>query len=300
MSKILRLDPSYDLWLTYSWSGNNHGVCGHTFEVIDYFTILKDHFTVGILLAEDIDWAMFEQCIRNKYDFTDAEILAIQQHTVFCNRPTLLTGKNILFVDGGVINTSRLALYFDHVIYFACGNREICHNTNPTVHVLQDDRVYAPVAVNGINYKKRILLDRLKRYTGTPDDRALVYATKNCREVADFGPLQQYHPEILAVVSPSEYNRRPPPGVTFIAPPVEDIFAKFSTFIYTPVPRKWDCSPRFIAECKYYDRPVIYHDIDYWEVDHGLYWRHHDIEHDFDSLFLRSTDDIIPILKDII
>ena len=40
MNKILRLDPNYDLWLSYTWSNNNHGICGHTYEIIDYYHIL--------------------------------------------------------------------------------------------------------------------------------------------------------------------------------------------------------------------------------------------------------------------
>ena len=85
-----------------------------------------------------------------------------------------------------------------------------------------------------------------------------------------------------------------------MVPPVDNLFDKFSTYIYTPVPRKWDCSPRFIAECKYYGKEVIYHNIDYWDVDLGLYWRKHDIDNEFDSLFLRDADEIIPILQGLI
>jgi hypothetical protein len=59
MPKILNLDNNYDLWLSYTWSKNNHGICGHTFEVIDYYYILKKHFKVGILIGEDIDWEIF-------------------------------------------------------------------------------------------------------------------------------------------------------------------------------------------------------------------------------------------------
>lgn len=299
MSKILRLDPSYELWLTYSWSDNDHGICGHTFEVLDYFHILKDHFRVGILLAAGLDWDTLERCIRGKYDFSDDEIANIRAHTTFCDRPTLLRGKNILFTDGGVRNNMGVTLLFDHVIYFACGNQEIRHNVTPNVYVLQDDRAYDPVAVNGINYKKRILFDRLRQYDAQPNDAALVYATKNCRQVTDFGVLHQYHPNLLAIVSP-EYHPIPTPGVTFINPPVDDLFAKFSTYIYTPVPRKWDCSPRFIAECHHYGRSVIYHNIDYWDEDHGLYWRKWDIDNDPSSLELHPTDEIISILKSII
>jgi len=122
MNKILRLDPNYDLWLSYTWSNNNHGICGHTYEIIDYYHILKNHFKVGILLAEDIDWNKFEKSIRWKYNFTDEEIQNIKDNIVFGNRPSIVTGKNILFTDGGIINNDSKTLLFKNVLYFACGN----------------------------------------------------------------------------------------------------------------------------------------------------------------------------------
>jgi hypothetical protein len=45
---------------------------------------------------------------------------------------------------------------------------------------------------------------------------------------------------------------------------------------------------------------VIFHNIDYWNEDLGLYWRNWDIENEFDSLFLRGNDPIVDILKDIL
>ena len=89
-------------------------------------------------------------------------------------------------------------------------------------------------------------------------------------------------------------------GFSFSIPPVKNLFEKFSTYVYTPVKRKWDCSPRFIAECKYFNKEVIFHNIDYWKEDKGLYWRQWDIENNFDSLFLKEDDEIIQILKNII
>ena len=49
-----------------------------------------------------------------------------------------------------------------------------------------------------------------------------------------------------------------------------------------------------------YNKKVIYHNIDYWEEDHGLRVRKWDIDNDFDSLHLKDNDNIIEILKGII
>lgn len=298
MSKIVQLDTTYDLWLSYTWSNNNHGICGHTFEVIDYYYILKDNFKVGIFLGEDTTWEVLEASIRNKYSFTEAEIEDIKANTVFATRPTLLKGKNILFTDGGVVNMQNVTLLFDNIFYFACGNKEIKDNNKDNVWILQDDRVYEPVKKNGINYKKRILFDKLKPI-GTSNDAVLVYATKNCRNLNNYEELLQYGNSILAITN-KENKPKPLEGFTFVVPPVENLFEQFSTYVYTPVTRKWDCSPRFIAECKYYGKPVIFHNIDYWDEDHGLRVRQWDIENDFDSLRLTHSDDIVNILKGII
>lgn len=298
MSKIAQLDPSYDVWLTYSWSSVNHGICGHTYEVIDYFYILKNHFKVGILLCEDTDWSTFEKSIRSKYVFTEQEILEYKNNTVFLNRPRLLKGNNILFTDGGVVNTRDVTLLFDNVIYFACGNKEVKNNTKNNTWILQDDRVYDPVKHNGINYKKKILFEKLKP-VGISKDAVLVYATKNCRNLDSYEELLQYGDSILAITN-RENKPKDVPGITFVMPPVVDLFEQFTTYVYTPITRKWDCSPRFIAECKYYGKQVVFHNIDYWEEDRGLYWRNWDIENDFDSIRLTKEDDIINLLKSII
>jgi hypothetical protein len=46
--------------------------------------------------------------------------------------------------------------------------------------------------------------------------------------------------------------------------PLEDMWDKFSTYIYTAIPRKMDCSSRFILECLHYNKEIIF-DIDYYD-----------------------------------
>jgi hypothetical protein len=246
-------------------------------------------------LCEDIDWETFELSIKSKYNFTDIELQDIKDNTVFNNRPNLIKGSNILFTDGGVVNMKTITLLFNNIFYFACGNKEIKDNDKDNVYILQDDRVYEPVKRNGVNYKKRILFDRLKPI-GDSKDQVLIYATKNCRHISNFTDYTKYG-KIIAIVNSIPKSES---GIEFLMPPVDNIFEQFNTYVYTPIPRKWDCSPRFIAECKHYGKKVIYHNIDYWEEDHGLRVRKWDIDNDFDSLHLKDNDDIIEILKGVI
>ena len=154
------------------------------------------------------------------------------------------------------------------------------------------------IKLYGINYKKRILFNKLKTI-GSSKDALLVYATKNCRNLDSYEELFYYGDNILAITN-KENKPADIDGITFVIPPVDNLFESFNKYIYTPVNRKWDCSPRFIAECKWYGKEVIYHNIDYWDVDHGLRVRQWDIDNDFDSLHLHIDDSIISILKGIL
>lgn len=300
MSSIQRLDPTYELWLSYTWSNNDHGICGHTYEVIDYYYILSQHFKVGIFLAEEVD---LEAAVRAKYSFTNEEVEQLMSNVVFGTKPKVVQGTNILFVDGGVVNNEEKTLLFDNVLYFACGNKQIKDNEKENVWVLQDDRVYEPVNVNGINYKKRILFDKLNRIRYPNLRDVMIYGTKNCRQVED-KVVRKYSKKFrtsdILVITNDENKQEDFDNVKFVVPPIEDIFTKFHIYVYTPVPRHWDCSPRFLAECKYYNKVVIYEGIDYWDEDHGLRVRVDDIDNDFDSLYLKEDDEIISIVRKII
>lgn len=298
MSKILQLDKSYDLYISYSWGTVNHGICGHTYEVIEYFLLLKNHMKVGILLCEDITWELFESAITDKYNVTSDELQHIKDNTIFKNRPLVVTGNNILFTDGGVKHLEKVKLYFNNILMFACGNKEIKDNNKDNVYVLQDDRVYEPVKKNGINYKKKILFSRFKGLS-QEEDVIMLYGTKNCRDINDdtYEQLTEHYDKPFIVLTNEENSQPDTKRMKFLSLPVENLFEKFSTYVYTPVARHFDCSPRFIAECKFYNKEVIYYNIDYWEEDLGLLWRKQDIDHDFASIHLTENDEIINIVK---
>lgn len=295
---ILRLDKeNYDLWITYSWSNTNHGICGHTYEVIDYYFHLKKYMRVGILLAEDIDWETFQKSVTAKYIVSQDELEELKRNTVFCNRPNLVHANHILFTDGGAKSLEKKHILCHKTFHFACGDKELQDNTKENVYVLQDKRIYRD-CLNSIDYKKKINFERLIK--PTKEEKAyLLYGTKNCRNIPDqmyFDLLEKYDGDFICLTNkenrPTGFDKR----FKFPEMPVENLFEKFSTYIYTPVPRKFDCSPRMIAECHYFGKEVVYHNIDYWDEDKGLYWRKWDIDHDFESLHLNEDDPIVEIL----
>jgi len=299
---IAILPKQYDVWISYSWSETcSHGVSGHIYEIVDYYFILKDELNIGIAFFDDMTVDVFRQCIIDKYDFTEDEIEHIISNTYFYNKPSKVYCKNILLVDGGTISIEKIIAR--NIIMFACGDMRLQDHMDNRVTVLQDFRVYGSLCKNSIDYKKKILFDKLIPYD-EESDAYLIYATKNCRymEIADILDLKDKYGKdskyILISTEPEKYTDIQ--NVESVKPPVKELFNRFGTYVYTPVGKKMDCSPRFIAECKYLGKNVEYYNIDYWDIDRGLYWRVWDINNDWNSIFLTKDDTILGILNEII
>lgn len=276
-----------DLLITYSWDINsNQGVCGHTFEVIEYFWILKDYFNVKILIAE-LDKETFLECIHSKYNFTEKEIQKIIECTIFSYKPKIVMCNNILFTDGGIPKIKRITIKAKNKFIFSCTNFPIDDN----FIVLEDQRVYGNR--NSVHYIKKILFSRFKKIE-TSENKTLVYMTSNCRSF-DISLIKDV--SVLAVVN--EIPKEKYTNVEYAVVPVKNLMEKFNKYIYTPVPRKWDCSSRFIPECKYYNKQIEYFNIDYLDVDVALKYRIQDSEN-LCCLNLDVNDNIISILKDYI
>lgn len=279
----LRVDE--DLIITYSWGSNNHGICGHLFEVIEYFWILKDHFNVKILLAE-IDKPTFEKALLSKYDFSKDELQFIFKRTIFEYKPKILICNNILFTDGGLNQLKGTVIKAEQKIMFSCSKYDIPKDWI----VLEDHRVYGKR--KSIHYVKKILFSRLKRINNAKN-KTMIYMTKNCRSVGD-EVLNEIDGDVLALVNEIPQNKLP--HIEYKVVPVENIMEQFQTYVYTPVPRKWDCSNRFIAECLFYGKTVEYKNIDYLDVDTALNVRISDCK-DLNLISLKEKDNIIGILK---
>ena len=317
--KFLKLDRSYDLFLSMTWNNdNNHGVSGHLYEILEYFILLNKQFKIGILICEDMSWYTIEKAIKTKYNIDQKLIKKIKDNTFFHNRPKYVTGKNILFVDGGFTRTSLragIALSFDKLFSFRCSNKDFHYNLPyKNINLLQDQRVYNDKDNKiAIDYKKKIKFNIYKDIKKIKTETALLYVTTNCRKLCsnyllDIVMEYKFKNYIILTNQPEIYQEqfKNIKNVTFPAMPLDNIFEKFDTYIYTPtysVTKKelgcFDCSPRFIAECNYYDKEVIYHNIDenYLNIDTGLKYRKLDIKNNFESINLKNNDKIIDILK---
>jgi len=281
----------YDLYLTYSWSAVKHGICGHTFEVIDYYNLLKNHISVAILMC-DLDKETFTKAIIEKYIITDNELQELISNTIFLESPKLLRGTNIFFTDGAITNIQKhCTLLMDNVFMFACGDKKVIDIDKPNYHILLDQSVYQ--TSKHINYIKMIDLKRLKKPT-RHDNKTLIYATENCRYISQ-ETLDRIPGDKIVISNTGNYK-----NVENLRAPIDNLFERFNKYVYTPIDAKWDCSPRFIVECKYFGIDVQYTQevIDYLDIDLGLRNRILDLEHT--DLQLQSDDKIINIIKDIL
>lgn len=286
--------PKVQLILTCGMD-SDHGVSGHLYELIEYYYYFKFYKNVNccILIPFNFKIETFIKAL-NKYCFTISEISDIVKNTVIENNIKIIKG-NVLFVDG-------FKSYFKNIVIdgkkyaFRCS----LNSGFDDGIIFQDLRLYNDYQKNSIRYIKKILFNKYKNIKNCDENNALIYATRNCRELSEeyFNNILKKYNNFnkIYVVSEKPYDFLNKPFIN-LTPPVDNIFEIFNTFIYTPVNTKYckefDCSPRFPAECKYYNKEIVY-DIPYFY--NGLNIRIYDIENHFESLCLTENDPLYKLM----
>ena len=305
MSKILNLS-NYDLIFTTSFECDM-GVSGHLYEMIEYFHICSNsNISCAILLSDGIKRETFQKAVTEKYNFNEHELTYMFDRVIECFSPKILRVNNICVVDG----TSRFnaaIIYTKNMFLLRCSDKDYTyfsnHKTILKTHLLQDFKVYTErykdLNIEVINYVKKVLWSRYKKDFNCNLNTALIYLTSKCRP---FEPekvkklIDKYNFDEYLVISnvPKEYESLKCDKVKVEKPPINNLFSKFSTYIYTPVARKLDCSPRFIVECAASGKNIIY-EIDYF--DPGLEARKNDIAEDINKVLLDEDDFFIEYVK---
>ena len=126
----------------------------------------------------------------------------------------------------------------------------------------------------------------------------MMYVTYACRKVTP-QIIDEYHrmsgcAQSLLVVPYKLPEYEHIDNVKQVLAPVPDFFNSFDTYIYTPVHRKFDCSPRLVTEC-YLQGKQVYMNVDY--IDIGLETRLNDCRTNLDSLNLTDNDSIVEIIQ---
>ncbi len=71
---IVKIPEKYELCLSYTWGPIPQGMCGHLFECIEYYYVLKNHFNCCIFIGEEISKDYIQKTIEDKYTFNSEEI----------------------------------------------------------------------------------------------------------------------------------------------------------------------------------------------------------------------------------
>ncbi len=278
------------LTITHSWiSGYEHGGCGHTYEVIDYFYILSKFVDTKILLVVNYTLEYFREIIERKYSFSTEEVNYIINRTVIKTQDEMKDIKKIyarivLVTDGFFFKEHPFIS--KHLICFPCHKKYINEFYINNLTILQDNRIYIKTK-NSINYIKKILLDKIRKPVNK-SDKILIYTNSNLRKYN----ITKYPKDSVVVVT----NDEKIDGYQYLDLPVDNIFDEFNEYIYTPVSGQFDCSPRFIVECAYFGKKVTY-DIDYYDI--GLEVRKQDIKDNLMGLNLTEDDFIVQYIKDL-
>ena len=257
MTNILNL-KHYDIVLTTAFEFK-YGVCGHMFEMIDYYYIIKTYTTLKpcILLADGTTIEDFTNAVKQKYDDLEVE-------NIICHfQPKVIIANNILFVDGSH-RLNNAEIFAKNIFLFRCSESDFVKfiKTKASVFLLQDFEIYddRPSELTVIDYKKKILFSKYKKFECNVTDTAMFYLTTVCRALSKEDlekSIKKYNLNKYIVLTdkPDLYD-------SAYRIPLDNMWSMFNTYIYTAIPRKIDCSSRFILECMYYGKNIIY-DIDY-------------------------------------
>lgn len=303
---MIYIDSQYDIILTYSPIIE---ITGHIFECFDYYLFLRQYYKVGILFFSSLSYQKLEIAWNSKYnvDFADIKddliLTSSPTHTGLKTLYKFGSNTKVILTDGNyaALDYYNIILVAKKIFAFKCQDFS---NTPPIFHkqliYLQDNRIYQQKDkyFSTIHYIKKLPFKFYKKSFRSPGNVGMMYTTYVCRKITP-DIIQSYHIKskcdhslLIVPYSLPEYNNIP--NITQIVAPVENLFDKFDTYIYTPVNRKFDCSPRLITECFMHNKKV-YKELDYYDI--GLETRYNDCINNLELLNLTDNDDILTILN---
>ena len=307
---MIRINDNYDVIWTYSPIIE---ITGHIFECFDYYLYLREYYKVGLLFFGGLPKEQLKITFESKYtipfsdieqdlilvspnDFKDTNLLIyFPKHTV-----VLLTDGN---VKGLIYN--KIHFVTKKLLGFGCEmDRDKTGNkTYDNMIYLQDSRIYKDNGIfKTIDYVKKIPFQYYRKPNRIKGDKdiGMMYVTYVCRKVTP-DIIQEYHYKsgcdgtlLVVPYKLPEYDTIP--HVRQVIAPLVDFFEQFDTYIYTPVQRRLDCSPRLLTECMFCKKRVFLN-IDY--VDVGLQTRYKDATENLNGLLLCGDDEIIKIIEEL-
>ena len=304
---MVYINPKYDIILTYSPIIE---ITGHIFECFDYYLFLRNYFNVGILFFSGLSMPKLKTAWQSKYDvdFNEVENDILQVQAPQHNQQKVLYkfGEKTIVVltDGNyaALDYYNIILVTKHLLAFKCQDFS---ETRPIFHkqliYLQDNRIYGHDKwFQTINYVKKIPFKYYKKAQHVDESIGMMYTTYVCRKVTP-DIIAKYHrlsgcksSMLIVPYALPEYDNIS--NVVQIVAPVENLFDKFGTYIYTPIQRQFDCSSRLVTECFMQGKKVI-KQLDYYDL--ALETRYSDCVNRLNSLNLTIDDSILDIIKSI-
>ena len=297
--------------LTYTPASKEiNRICGHTFEVMDYYLFLKDHgYDVKILIQDRIRKELVFKAWEDKYDLNNLkynykkDILFQPMKNLFAN--VIIYTNGIYKSDLNTIQNKANKVIYKKLISFRCNNLTDFNEflQNKKHYLLHDFRVYKDFNLytefkNSIHYIKKIYFSRYKKLSNSKN-KTLIYINSFLKNLDDnfLKKLKDINSNII-FISGSKLNNKDIKKYNkygeILHAPVLNFFEQFDKYLYTPNTRNFDCSPRLLTECKFYNKEIIIgFDI---SKDIGAYWRWYDIQNNFESLNLKKGDDIERII----
>lgn len=301
---MIQIDSKYDVVLTYSPIIE---ITGHIFECFDYYLFLRQYCIVGILFFCGLNLEKLKIAFESKYnvDFDSIvnDIIKIDSvsHTSVKQIIQFHKHTKVIVTDGNIkaLHYNNIILATTKLYGFLCEYDEFDKiKTNNYIVFLQDYRIYGKNKYfKSYDYVKKLPFKFYKKYNKTFDNTGLIYMTHVCRKVSP-NIIEEYHKKskcdktyLVVPYKLPEYDNIE--NVIQVEAPLKDFFNKFDIYIYTPVARHFDCSPRLVTEC-FMQRKQIFKDLDYYDI--GLETRYNDCINNLDSLNLTDNDEILKII----
>jgi hypothetical protein len=289
------------IYLTYSPSRDEkERICGHTFEVMDYYLFLKDlGYEAKILILDKFkNKEKLFKAWEDKYyiDFNYKKDIEFKNIN--------FDKKNILLLSGILIITSGIDEFWNKIIdakakkiiSFQCQEFDYSYFLSKSnFYLLRDERLYQNKNYSSqtFQYIKKIYFKRYKKFEKDSEKKSLIYINSKLKDLEErkLQKLKETSEYALLFISgtqltENQIKKYKKYGELLFAP-INNLWNKFEEFIYTPNTRNFDCSPRFVTECKFYNKKIkITFNL---KNDKGAYYRYNDLKN-FDKLILKEGD----------
>lgn len=300
---MININKKYDVILTYSPIIE---ITGHIFECFDYYLFLRQYCNVGILFFCGLSIDKLKIVWNSKYNIPfDTVVNDIIQINIATLQNRIINFSNntaVIITDGNIKSLEDNKIFLaTHKLYgFMCEYDNFDKvKINNHITYLQDYRIYGKNKYfKSIDYVKKLPFKFYKKCIQPNKNIGMIYMTYVCRKVQPH-TIKEYHKMsgcnktfLIVPYKLPEYDNIE--NIIQVEAPIENLFDKFDTYIYTPVNRKFDCSPRLVTECFMHNKKV-FKDLDYYDI--GLEIRYNDCINNLEQLNLKENDKILEILN---